>query len=175
MQLQRCRTFAVPATRLFQVLTSKPFFDARHAMSGASQYRYDAFGPTERGLLVRIIRELDLSARPLPGFARRFVGESAALTMEFLWTHTQAPPYRAELRCSIGRVPVQVHGEMTIDEEGGDEGDKERGAARQTLALTIDSSVPLVGGKLAEIVAAQLDKGLQSDYRATLAYLQANP
>ncbi|MCK0536165.1 DUF2505 domain-containing protein [Alcanivorax quisquiliarum] len=167
MQLQRCRSFAVPATRLFQVLTSKPFFDARHAMSGASQYRYDAFGPTERGLLVRIIRELDLSAKPLPGFARRFVGESAALTMEFLWTHTQAPPYRAELRCSIGRVPVQVHGHMTIADEGGE--------ALQTLALTIDSSVPLVGSKLAAIVAAQLDKGLQSDYRATLAYLQANP
>lgn len=167
MQLQRSRTFAVPAPRLFEVLTSKAFFDARHALSGASQYRYDAFGPTERGLLVRIIRELDLSGRALPGFARRFVGESAALTMEFLWTHTEAPPYRAELRCSVGRVPVQVHGSMVIDDAGGE--------AQQQLTLTIDSSVPLVGGKLAEVVAAQLDKGLQSDYRATLAYLQANP
>lgn len=167
MQLQRCRTFSVPAARLCEVLTSKAFFDARHALSGASQYRYDAFGDTEHGFLVRIVRQLDLSARQVPGFARRFVGESAALTMEFLWTHTQAPPYRAELRCSIGRLPVNVQGSMTIDDEGG--------AARQTLALDIDSSLPLVGGKLAALVAAQLDKGLQSDYRATMAYLQAHP
>ncbi len=163
VQFERRRTFPVDAATLLAALTSRDYFDARHAMSGITAYRYDAFGPTERGLEIRIAREMEIRSNNVPAFAKRFVGQSATLTTTFLWTRTDRQPYQAQYEFTVGRIPVQVRGTMTLHDDAG--------GAVQDIRAEITSSVPLVGGKLVELVAGQLDKGLASDYRATLRYL----
>ena len=69
MQFERRRTFPVDAVTLLAALTSRDYYDARHAMSGITHYRYEAFGLTDQGLEIRIAREMEIRSNNVPAFA----------------------------------------------------------------------------------------------------------
>lgn len=164
MKVERFQDYPLPAEQLLAVLTNKHFFEERHAMSGVQHFHFDAFGEQADGFLIRILRDVDIPLDKVPSFARRFIGNNNTLVQEFLWTERQQAPYRARYRFALGKVPVEVRGEMTVMDQGG--------KARQHLLVQVHSSVPLIGNKLAAMVGERVDKALDSDYRATLKYLR---
>ncbi|MBZ2187650.1 DUF2505 domain-containing protein [Alcanivorax sp. JB21] len=165
VQLARTRRFPVSASALYSVLTCRAYYDARFAMSGVTDYGYEEEQMPDGALLIRLTRQMDVKSGKVPAFARRFIGRSAALISEFVWQPGTTQPFRAGFRFSMGSVPVTVAGSMTLSEDGA-------GHAQQDLEADITSSVPLLGRKLAQLVADQVDKGLASDSRATLRYLE---
>lgn len=164
MKVERTHEFDVPAATLVDVLTSRRFYECRHQMSGIDDYRFDAFDETERGFLIRILRDIEINGSNIPSFARRFLGRSYTLTQEFLWTHRDQPPYRARYRFALGNLPVEVNGDVTITQVDG--------RARQRYVVLVTSNMPLIGAKLAGLVGERVDKALDSDYRGTQRYLQ---
>jgi hypothetical protein len=164
VKVERYQDYPLAAEQLLAVLTDRHFFEARHAMSGVDDFHFDAFGEQPDGFLIRILRDIEIPVDKVPSFARRFVSGNSTLVQEFLWFERQRQPYRARYRFALGKVPVEVRGEMTLAER--------EGIARQHLLVQVHSSVPLIGNKLAAMVGERVDKALDSDYRATLKYLR---
>ncbi|MDF1629495.1 MAG: DUF2505 domain-containing protein [Alcanivoracaceae bacterium] len=164
MKVERYQDYPLAADKLLEVLTDRQFFEARHTMSGAADFHFDAFGEQHDGFLIRILRDIDIPMDKVPSFARRFIGNNKTLVQEFLWVERKRQPYRAHYRFALGKVPVEVHGAVTITERDG--------MAQQHMLVEVHSTVPLIGSKLAAMVGERVDKALDSDYRATLKYLR---
>ncbi|MFN3713437.1 MAG: DUF2505 domain-containing protein [Alcanivoracaceae bacterium] len=164
MKVERFQDYPLAAEQLLAVLTDRHFFETRYAMSGVDNFHFDAFGEQSDGFLIRTLREIDIPMDKVPSFARRFLSSNNTLIQEFLWVERQKQPYRAHYRFALGKVPVEVRGEITLAER--------EGIARQHLMVQVHSSVPLIGNKLAAMVGERVDKALDSDYRATLKYLR---
>lgn len=164
MQVQRVQHYPVSAEALLTVLTARDFFQARHAMSGVQDFHFDVFAEQHDGFLIRIMRDIDIPLEKVPSFARRFLSPRATLVQEFLWYQRRQQPFRARYRFVLGNVPVEVRGEVTLQ-------DHQQGA-EQRLAVEVSSQLPLIGRKLAALVGERVDRALDSDYRATLRYLR---
>lgn len=164
MKVEHEHEFPVSPETLLQVLTSRRYFEARFAMSGVDDFHFDAFTETDQGLLIRVLRDLEIRSDKVPSFARRFLGQRYTLTQEFLWTERAELPYRAQYRFKLGDIPVTVHGEMKITDQNGQAG--------QQYRVEVESSVPVIGRKLVELVGERVDKALESDYRGTLKHLR---
>lgn len=164
MEVQRHHDFSLPAPALLEVLTSQRYFESRFAMSGIEDYHFEAFDESRDGLMIRILRDLELSGGNMPSFARRFLGKQYTLVQEFLWTKRDEPPYRARYRFALGNIPVEVHGDVEIEDVDGH--------ARQHYRVRVKSSMPLVGRKLEQLVGERVGKALDSDYRGTLRFLK---
>lgn len=164
MEVQRHHDFSLSASDLLEALTSQRYFESRFAMSGIDDYHFEAFEETRDGLLIRILRDLEISGSNVPSFARRFLGTQYTLVQEFLWKKRDQPPYRAEYRFALGNVPVEVRGAIEIEERDG--------VARQHYRVRVSSSMPLIGRKLEKLVGERVEKALDSDYRGTLRFLE---
>lgn len=164
MKVEHEHVFPVAPETLLEVLTSRRYFEARFAMSGVDDFRFDAFDETSEGLLIRVLRELEIRSDKVPSFARRFLGRRYTLTQEFLWTQRRDLPYRARYRFKLGDIPVTVHGEMKITDQNGQAG--------QQYRVEVESSMPVIGNKLVQLVGERVDKALESDYRGTLRFLE---
>lgn len=166
LNLERNRHFPVSPDVLLNILTRRDFYVARFAMSGISDFGCDVEKGKDGTCRVTLTRALDASkgGNKVPGFARRFMGSAVVLTTEFDWQPGDAPPYLAHFRLSLAGVPVTVSGTMQLVDDG-------QGTVQQMQA-DIRSSVPLIGNKLCQLVADQVDRGLERDSRATLRYLE---
>jgi len=164
VKVDRYQDYPLPAQQLLAVLTDRHFFEARHVMSGVTDFHFDAFGEQADGFLIRILRDVKITSDKVPAFAKRFLGSNNTLVQEFLWTERNVLPYRARYRFSLGSVPVEVRGDVTITERNGQ--------AQQHLLIQVHSTVPLIGKKLAAMVGERVEDALNSDYRATLRYLR---
>lgn len=165
MNVQRTQRYPVSAETLFRVMTDRDFYDRRFAMSGIDDHRFEAFDRHGDELVIRIVRDVALRADSVPAWARRFVGKPQSLVQEFVWTCSGTPPYRARYRFSIGNVPVDVRGHIEIHDADGQ--------AEQRIRVEVDSRVPLIGGKIAAYAGEKVEKGLDSDYRGTMRYLES--
>ncbi|MEQ3637631.1 DUF2505 domain-containing protein [Alcanivorax sp.] len=165
MKVMVDRQYPISVDRLYDVLTSKEFYETRYEWSKVDNYRFGAFENTSRGKLIQLIQPMAINSDSVPAMARRFLPESADLLTEFLWT---PPPvegrYQAEYRFQLGNVPMKIGGVMVLT---GDENE-----AIQHTEVEISSSVPLVGKKLVSLVAPKIDSALASDYRDTLRYVE---
>ncbi|EKF74840.1 hypothetical protein A11A3_06395 [Alcanivorax hongdengensis A-11-3] len=159
------RQFDIGVDRMYEIFTSKDFFEQRFAWGKVHDYRFDAFERTAGGFLVRIIQPVSIRTDKVPGFARKLLPSRADLLTEFLW-HSQddAGPHQADYRFQLGNVPVKVSGIMRLAGDGQQ--------CRQHTQVEVSSSVPLVGRKLVELIAPKVDDALEGDYRQTRRYLE---
>ena len=88
------------------------------------------------------------------------------MVQEFIWTQTEKLPYHARYHFAVGTAPVDVNGFVEISEK--------EGRAQQYVRVNISAHVPLIGNKIAGMLAEKVESGLDSDYRATLRYIEEN-
>lgn len=165
MKVQRDQLYPVSADTLFQTMTDRSFYERRFEMSGVDDYHFEAFDRQGDQLVIRVVRDVALKAGAVPGWARKFAGKPQRLVQEFIWTCSDRPPYRARYRFSVGNVPVDVQGRIEISDQNG--------KAEQRIEVEVDSRVPLIGGKIAAFAGEKVEKGLDSDYRGTMRYLES--
>lgn len=166
MKVERIQSYPVSARTLVDMLTDKQFFIARFAMSGIDSYHFDSFERHGDELVIRVCRDVSLRSGSVPVFARKFVGNSYQMVQEFIWTQTEKLPYHARYRFTVGTAPVDVSGFIEITEKDG--------KAQQYVRVNISAHVPLIGNKIASMLAEKVESGLDSDYRATLRYIEEN-
>jgi len=133
---------------------------------------------------------------PLPGFARRVLGETQTVTQVEDWTAT---PERAEgtFTAHATGTPIRITGTMLIEPavDGPDQANglppasNEPSAARGADATggahgagcvlrirgDVVAKVPLSGGKIADLVAAEAGKTLAREYAFTQRWLADHP
>ncbi|ERP86627.1 hypothetical protein Q670_05515 [Alcanivorax sp. P2S70] len=163
------REYPVSVEKLYEIITSKAFFEQRFAWGDVDDYRFDAFEETPEGMLIRIAQPVRIKTDKIPGFARRLVPEQGELVTEFLWRPAggdNSSGYQARYRFQLGGVPMNVEGGMVLEADG-------ENHAIQHTEVTLSSSVPLVGKKLVSLLAPKVDDALAGDYRQTLRYVQS--
>lgn len=158
------RQYPVDVESLYSVLTSRDFFECRHAWSRIDEYRFERFGQYGDAFVVRLVQPLSLQIEKLPVLVRRFLPAQADLITEFRWRPCEGG-YQAEFRLRLGGVPASVSGTMTLRAAG-------VRTASQEVRACVRSSLPLPGKKLEQRMVARFDRLLESDYRHTLRYLR---
>ncbi len=160
------REYPVNVDALYEIITSKAFFEQRFEWGKVSGYRFEGFEQTQEGLLLQIHQPVRFRSGKIPGFARRFVPEQADLLTEFLWNPLpDGSGYQAEYRFHLANVPVNVAGTMVLSRDGDHH-------TLQCTEVEVSSSVPIVGKKLVALLADKVDDALAGDYRQTLRYVE---
>ncbi len=108
-----------------------------------------AIEPDGPGMRVRI--EQVQTARGIPSFATKFVGDEIEIVQEETWTG----PANGELVLTIPGKPGEGRGTATLTESNG--------RTVETVDLTVKVSIPLVGGKLEGLISDLIIKALKAE------------
>lgn len=108
-----------------------------------------AITPTGGGMSVKVdqVRPAD----EVPGFARKFAGDTINIVQEEEWSsHTSAA-----LSVNIPGKPGEMKGRITL--VGDDAGTTE------TVDVNVKVNIPLVGGKIADFIGQMLTRALKAE------------
>ena len=109
------------------------------------------------GMSVRI--EQVQHADGLPGFARKFVGDEIHIVQEEDWTS----PEKGTIHVHIPHRPGKMHGTALLAEDPD--------GTTETVNLTVEVHIPLVGGKIEGLVADMLSKALRAEHKVGVDWL----
>jgi Protein of unknown function (DUF2505) len=98
-------------------------------------------------------------ANGIPNFAKKFVGDEINIVQREEWS----APDAADLRVTIPGKPGEMSGTITLEESGG--------TTTETVDVRIKVSIPLVGGKIEDLIAGLLRKALVAENKVGRDYL----
>ncbi|MDN5743884.1 MAG: DUF2505 domain-containing protein [Nocardioidaceae bacterium] len=157
------------ATRLSHELTYEASLDAVSAMLADPAFREEVcrhqhavtFSVAVEGEAdapqVRI--ESTQATDRVPAFAKKFIGETTTI----VWSESWSRPRRAEVSIAIPGKPGEIRGTATLDEVDG--------VTTETVDLQIKVKIPLVAGKIEELLAKLMRSALRAEHRAGQAWL----
>ncbi len=99
------------------------------------------------------------SADKIPGFAKKFVGDDLQIVQSETWT----TPTHGDIVVTIPGKPGKISG--TADVRAVDDG------VLETVVLDVEVSIPLVGGKIARLIAEKLERTLHAENKVGLSWL----
>lgn len=99
------------------------------------------------------------SAAGLPSFARKFVGDEIVILQREHWRTTTS----ADMHVTIPGKPGDMAGPLRLDEH--------EGGTIEVVELAIKVSIPLVGGKIENLIAEMLGKALDKEHQVGQEWL----
>lgn len=156
--------YPLPVDAMYALFTERTFFEERYRLSG-DLTEFIHFGPEGDRFRIDVRRHVQLKpGTQVPALARRFVREKYVLHTRLDWDNRPGLATRTgNYRFEVEGVPVHVTGTMRLAPQGN--------GSSNHVDVTVDCSVPLVGGKIAEMVGERVEATLGRDYQSTLAYL----
>jgi hypothetical protein len=109
------------------------------------------------GMVVRV--EQAHGTDRMPGFAQKFVGDE----IRFIQTETWASPASADLHVTIPGKPGDITGTETLVQSGTD--------VMQSIDLAVKVSMPLVGGKLEDMIAGFVGRVFDAENKVGVKWL----
>lgn len=157
--------YPLPVADMYRLFTDRVFFEERYRLSG-DQTEFAWFGPRNGRFIIDVRRHIRLKAgTQVPALARRFVRDVYVLHTQLDWDNSDGLAVRTgNYRFEVEGVPVQVAGTMRLAPQGT--------GSSNCIDVTIDCNIPLVGGKIAEMVGERVDSTMARDYQSTLRYLR---
>lgn len=163
MKLRHEDLYPLSAEALFKVFTDRAFYEERFAASGG-ETEFLHFGPRGGRFVIDIRRHVTMrKGTQIPAFARRFVRDVNVMHTIMEWDLSQGESRRGTCRFEIERLPAEVYGNMHLEPRA-------NGCANR-VDLTVHCSIPLVGGKIAEMMGERAGRSLHRDYESTRNYL----
>jgi hypothetical protein len=114
--------------------------------------------PSGSGMQVRL--EQAHGTDRIPGFAQKLVGHEIRFVQEELWSS----PTGADIRVTIPGKPGDMAGSTSLTQHGAD--------VVQRIDLAVKVSVPLIGGKLEELVAGFVTKAFDAENKVGVKWLR---
>lgn len=99
------------------------------------------------------------AARGIPSFAKKFVGDEINIVQHETWS----TPHEAVIKVAIPGKPGEMSGTARLREADG--------VTTETIELTIKVSIPLVGGKIEDVIADLMLKALEAENHVGRDYL----
>ena len=103
------------------------------------------------GDTLTVVIEQVQRARGIPSFAQKFVGDEIEIVQREDWTSLAA----ADLHVTVPHKPAEVEGTIRLVESDG--------TTTQTVDAEVSVRVPLVGGKIEDVIADLLRKALDAE------------
>ena len=154
-------TLAYPAEKVFAAMTNKEYLEARLREiggPGSALLDHEATPESARYELKQGLAEQDLP--PIVGKVMN--GDLAIIRTETL-NRTQPGRYSGDVDVAIPGAPASASGSMALADEGS-------GSLFEVHA-DVTVKVPLVGGKIEEIVADQVRRLLEAETEFTVRWL----
>jgi len=151
MQFNDKHTFARPAATVLKMFSDRAYFEQKYRALGYTDIEVLEHKADARKFRIKV-RYTAPNSAPVPDFAKKFLGATNVVTQTDAWDLDKKT---GRLEAEIKGVPVKVAADMKLADEG-------TGAAN-TLKWNLDCGIPFVGGKLEQLVAADIQSKAGND------------
>lgn len=157
MQVSHSAVYEAPLDDVYAVLTDPAFREFAARRAGVLEVTVDVQQQGD-GHAVRL--EQVQPVQGVPGFARKFAGETTDVVVAEEWSS----PRSATLVVDTPGKPTRVEGSHTLSESGG------RTTHKVDGRVTV--SVPLIGSKLEKVMGDLFVRGREQESRAVQEWLR---
>jgi len=156
-RLTHVMEYDAPVEQVAAMLADPAFREEVCVNQRATSHRVEITGAAGDPMQVRI--EMSQPTDQVPAFARKIVGASTTIVQEESWTS----PTHAEVTVTIPGKPGEMVGTAVLRPSGA--------GTVETVTLDITVRIPLVAGKVEELIAKLLGSALRAEERTAKAYL----
>ena len=146
--------YPYPAESIVQVFGEQAFFTEKYQLCGAGNIRVMDFHPGPDQTRIRVQRDVKL-AEALPAFARAILPDTVTVIQSDSW---HRPSKTGQIEIELVSVPVRITADMALE-------DDQDGAA-MTVEFDISVDLPLIGERIARLLARDLQKQYHMDTEA---------
>ncbi|QYJ02430.1 DUF2505 domain-containing protein [Nocardioides panacisoli] len=148
--------YDAPAEKVAAMLADPAFRESVCETQGATEHAVQVT-PAGEGMSVTIDQWLPTEG--VPSFAKKIVGDSTNVVQREEWSG----PLHGDIEVTIPGKPGTMVGTATLRESDG--------VTTETVELEIKVKIPVIAGKLEELVAKLLGSALRAEERAGKKYL----
>ncbi len=156
MKLEHHMTYDASPEQVFEMLKTPEFREKVCEHQRVLRHEVDVT-PTGEGMDVHVTQVQ--SAKGVPGFAKKIVGDEITIEQKEHWTS----PREGDLTVEIPGKPGRVQGTIRLVEDGD--------GTREEVDVDVRASIPLVGGKLEQLIADMLTSALTAEEKEGRAWL----
>jgi uncharacterized protein YndB with AHSA1/START domain len=157
MLLRHEIVYDAPLADVFAML-SDPMF--RQAAGDANGVISADVSITPNGEGISVVIDQVQPTEGVPGFAKRFAGETTRAVQTEEWNS----PAGGTISIETPGKPTSIKGTLTLTESGG--------RTTETMEAEVKVKVPLIGGKLESLMADLVASGMDKEQTAGAAWLQ---
>ena len=156
MKINATHHYGCTMEQLFELFSSKDYYVKKFAACGARNIEVVESEAGEGRFSITTEREVPAD---VPAVLRSFLGDWNALTQEENWEGAPGDEYYSDLEISSAGVPVEITGSMNLSAV-------DNGCVND-IEIDVKCGIPLVGKKLEQFVAADIEKTLAAEYDFT--------
>jgi len=162
MKFQHTSTYDAPATDVYAMLTDAAWRERVGAAQGvvASTVTITPEGADNAGC--RIVIDQEQNTAGLPAIAKKIAGETTRAVVTEVW----ASPTHGTIEILAPGKPTKAVGTVTLESDGD--------TTRHVTDLEVTVKVPLLGGKLEQIMADNIGRGLVTEQTVGAAWLEGD-
>jgi len=151
MRFHKQSTYPLPSDVVIRLFSDKDYFLEKYRLTGARHITLLDHSCDNSRSRITVQRDVSLEI-PLPRFARKFIDDTITLTQTDTW----------DLKSKTGTLDIIMKGtpaRVTCDMRLIDQGEQ----TTLDLNFNINVNVPVVGQKIAALMARDLDRKFQRD------------
>lgn len=155
MQFDAIHDYQHPADEVFAALVDVEAVTAKYEAIGQSDVQLVRRDEADDGAITMVTtRVVPLE---LPGFAKKVLSPKQHVTQTDVWSGADSKGRRSgTFTVEAKGAPVQVHGTLELVRRGAK-------ASINTTEVTVECKVPLIGGKIADLVANDTRRALDHE------------
>lgn len=156
------RRYSWLADKVYAATVDPAQLRARLAELGGRQAALLEHEQTDRGARFRLLH--GLASADLPAIARTVLPDDVMIERTEVWRLDGPGRYSGDVQVGIGGMPAEIGGRMTLTDAG-------PGGSELRVDGQVSVRLPLVGGKIEEIVATQVTELLAAETGFTERWL----
>ena len=166
MRFNTVHTYQHPIEAVFAALTDFELVAAKYEALGHADVQLVRRDENDDGSVTLVTtRVVPLE---LPGFAKKVLSPKQQVTQTDIWSEADSTGRRTgTFAVDAKGAPVGVRGELALTPDGAT-------VCTDTIDVTVECKVPLVGGKIADLVAKDTRRALDHEQTWMSEYLESS-
>jgi hypothetical protein len=159
-QYEERQNFDQPKEKVLRMFSDRAYFEKKYAASGGWDIKVLEHELTPKQFRIKCSYSRKPDAE-VPAFAQKIIGDAVHLTQEDVWDLEKAT---GVLKIEIRNTPIRMSAQMRVTEEPG--------GCVNVLQWTLSCSIPLIGGKLEQMLAKEMKDKAAADLEISRRLLQ---
>jgi hypothetical protein len=152
-----------PAAQVYAAFTDEAFLRERLAELGGKKSELTSF--STEGDTTRYTLRQTVDAADLPSVARKVVRGDLVIERTEAWS-ASGERYAGDIQAHVPGTPASVHGTMLLTDTAD--------GSELVLGGSVKVGVPLIGGKLEDMIVDQLGRLLRAEAKFTQRWLESH-